>query len=200
MEHETKQRVVGTIVLLALAAIFLPFILDGDGSYQPAISSRIPETPVVDVMPEPIPQRPVIAADNFQDAEPDPVITIVNDADADEAETVAETDPAGRIDADQLSEPAEASMPSLDERSLPEGWSVRLGVFANARNASNLNQRLLDAGYRAYTRELPGAGGVVTGVFVGPQVDRAQANRLKTELQSEFRLSGLVVKFEVDEI
>jgi DedD protein len=92
------------------------------------------------------------------------------------------------------------SEPTLDEMSLPEGWSVRLGIFSNATNAANLTRRLLDAGYRAYRREIPGAQGTVTGVFVGPQVERAAANLLKDQLQDEFQLAGLVVRFEVDSI
>ncbi len=135
MNQSTKQRVVGTFVLLALALIFLPLVVDGDGQYQPTINP-------------------------------------------------------GLVSAE----------PKLDELSLPEGWSVRLGVFSDSANAVSLTRRLLDAGYRAYSRDIPGAQGVATGVFVGPHVDRGEANLLKDRLQDEFQLAGLVVRFEVDSI
>jgi len=63
VNQNTKQRIVGTIVLLALALIFLPLIFDGQGSYQPQIASRIPDTPVVPLLNEPLPTRPVILGD-----------------------------------------------------------------------------------------------------------------------------------------
>ena len=194
MNQGAKQRVVGTIVLLALALIFLPLVLDGDGNYQPTITSRIPDTPIVDFMPEPVPERPIIDADRF----PQPPSTIAPEV----------SEPAAPGDQEPLQQPEEeiqesqeeVSEPALDERALPEGWSVRLGIFSNPINATNLTRRLLEAGYRAYSQEIQGAQGLVTGVFVGPQVERAEANLLKDELQSEFQLAGLVVRFEVDSI
>jgi DedD protein len=196
MNQSTKQRVVGTVVLLALALIFLPLVLDGDGNYQPTITSRIPETPVIDFMPEPAPERPVIDADRFQ-----PQASVPS-----EAQAVPIAEPAVNPQDKQAlgQSPSELELvdsePSLDDLSLPEGWSVRLGIFSNSVNAANLTQRLLEAGYRAYSRQVPGAQGVVTGVFVGPHVDRAEANLLKDRLQDEFQLAGLVVRFEVDSI
>ena len=195
MNQGAKQRVVGTVVLLALALIFLPLVLDGDGNYQPTINSRIPYTPVVDFMPQPVPERPVIDADTLQQAQAVAA-----------PEVAIPTNSAAQSGAAQPSEqtPQEsqeiASGPALDELGLPEGWSVRLGVFSNTENAENLTQRLLSAGYRAYSREMPGAQGIVTGVFVGPQVERIEANLLKEQLQDEFQLAGLVVRFEVDSI
>ncbi len=203
MDQGTKQRVVGTVVLLALALIFLPVILDGDGNYQPIIGSRIPAAPEVQIMPTPVPQRPVIEADRFESPSPEPVPP-AEEAPGENSASVSVTDGL-ESEPEPVAEPE--SVPdttsvtvSLDERSLPEGWSVRLGLFSNRENASNLRQRLLDAGYRAYSREYSGADGVMTGVFVGPQIDRAEANRLKNRLQEEYQLAGLVVRFEVDSI
>lgn len=196
---------VGTVVLLALALIFLPFILDGDGEYQPTISSRIPDVPSVELMPEPMPRRPVIQSDSYPARTPQPdyqlsdepseQLTAAQESVVDAVEPIieppsAEPEPA----TDEVIEPE----PGLDERLLPAGWSVRLGIFANPRNAANLEQRLLNAGYRAYHREMSGPQGVVTGIFVGPRVERAEANDLKVQLQEEFKLAGLVVRFDVE--
>ena len=49
MNQGAKQRIVGTVALLALALIFLPIIFDGEGSYQVPVSSRIPETPIISI-------------------------------------------------------------------------------------------------------------------------------------------------------
>jgi len=195
MNQGTKQRVVGTVVLLSLALIFLPLLFDGEGSYQPTIRSRIPEAPVVDIMPEPQPQRPAIEADRLppQASATTPAADIQLDDTGPEPTDITVVE-------ETVPEQSEYIPPALNELSLPQGWSVRLGVFSNPENASNLKQQLLDAGYRAYTRELPGRENSVTGVFVGPHIERLDANRLRSQLQDEFELEAMVVPFEVDSI
>ena len=59
-----KRRVVGTIVLLALALIILPQLFDGEGSYQPQVQSRIPERPIITLLPEPQQVRPVMVGES----------------------------------------------------------------------------------------------------------------------------------------
>ncbi|MBL4820485.1 MAG: SPOR domain-containing protein [Gammaproteobacteria bacterium] len=189
MNQSTKQRVVGTVVLLAIAMIFLPIIFDGEGSYQRPLSSRIPQPPSLQVMPDPIPQRPVILADS--------VATVTANE-----KVVVETGPGSTVVEEvtviEADSPAIATAPVLDEAGLPTGWSVRLGSFSNSNNARNLTRRLLTAGYRAYTREFSVNQNVLTAVFVGPQVEREKTEQLKQQLQDEFQLSGIVVRFEVD--
>ena len=63
MNQGAKQRIVGTVVLLALALIFLPIIFDGQGSYEAPVTSRIPDTPIISILPEPVQSRPVIVND-----------------------------------------------------------------------------------------------------------------------------------------
>lgn len=252
MNQGTKQRIVGTVVLLALALIFLPIIFDGEGSYQAPLSSRIPEPPVITLLPETEPMRPVLAiADDaatvIADASPDlapattttsatatttePGTTAAADIAPAASETVVPAEnsiPAaseiapGTAEqvADQVVEQVVAQqavgnqiagasvavpevtreIPTLDANGLPQGWSVRLGSFAEERNANNLLQRLQDAGYRAYTRQSASNGTRMTGVYVGPWLEQDAVRQYQRQLQEEFHLSGLVVRYEVEPI
>ena len=187
MNQGTKQRIVGTVVLLALALIFLPFIFDGQGSYQGPISSRIPEPPAVPVLSEPVQSRPVIIADVEEETAA--------------AEAEPGTEPAAE-DSVQIttSEPAfTREPPRLNNSGLPEGWSVRLGSFSDSANATNLLQSLQAAGYKAYTRVLSSDQGSLTGVYVGPWVDRARVDNYQKQLQDEFQLAGIVVRYELEQ-
>ena len=212
MQQSTKQRIVGTVVLLALALIFLPIVFDGQGSYQAPISSRIPEPPEVPVLAEPIPTRPVIIADSLEEPEPEnPSAQQSSEAEQDAgAPTIAtgsDTAPVAETDAaDDESDGVEVvtslpafsrDVPQFGDDGLPEGWSVRLGSFADYANANNLVQRLLEAGYRAYTRNIPSDRGDLTGVFVGPWVDRMRVEEYQRELQAQFQLAGIVVPYEI---
>ncbi len=190
MNQGTKQRIVGTIVLLALALIFLPILFDGEGSYQPEIASRIPDPPAIAVMPEPTQSRPVIVADtpeitDIEEPEIDPDITAPAPGNA----AVEESRP------DFVRE-----VPQLDEQGLPQGWVVRLGSFAESGNAVNLVQRLQAAGYKAYTRDLDSGQGELTAVYVGPWLDRNRVDDYRQQLQEEFQLSGMVVRYELEQL
>jgi len=91
-------------------------------------------------------------------------------------------------------------VPSLDANGLPQGWSVRLGSFSDASNAAALLQRLQTAGYRAYTRRMTSGQTELTGVYVGPWLERERVAEYQKELQDEFQLSGMVVRYQVEQL
>ena len=190
MKPETKQRIVGTIVLLALALIFLPIVFDGEGSYQSPVSSRIPEPPVISILPEPVQARPVIIANE----QPDEVVE----------EPVQATEPPAELaDAVNLTESEPVftrEIPGLDSSGLPQGWSVRLGTFSDSANAENLINRLQAAGYKAYTRESGDEQGALTAVFVGPWLERERVDEYQQALQEKFSLTGIVVRYELQSL
>lgn len=204
MNQGTKQRIVGTVVLLALALIFLPIIFDGQGSYQAPVSSRIPETPVISILPEPVQTRPVIA-DNTPLNQPEAVVIdeIVAELEetlevgAAEPEEESTTAPAAITESQPI---FSREVPQLSEAGLPQGWVVRLGSFSDADNASKLVIRLQEAGYKAYSRALQSNQGPLTAVFVGPWLDRALVNDYQRRLQEEFSLAGLVVRYELERL
>jgi DedD protein len=209
LQQNTKQRIVGTVVLLACCLIFLPIVFDGEGSYEPALTSRIPDPPQITILPEPQQTRPVIIADSDVPAVPPPETEAdqpasaeqISDSDAEIASTIAqETTAAGP----EVSESVPAytrqdeTLPQLGEDGLPSGWSVRLGLFSNADNAAILLERLQEAGYRAYMREIESDEGLLRGVFVGPWLDRQLSAGYQSSLQEEFQLAGIVVPYEME--
>ena len=209
MQQNTKQRIVGTVVLLACCLIFLPIVFDGEGSYEPALTSRIPDPTQITILPEPQQTRPVIIADSDVPAVPPPETEAdqpasaeqISDSDAEIASTIAqETTAAGP----EVSESVPAytrqdeTLPQLGEDGLPSGWSVRLGLFSNADNAAILLERLQEAGYRAYMREIESDEGLLRGVFVGPWLDRQLSAGYQSSLQEEFQLAGIVVPYEME--
>ena len=63
MNQNTRQRIVGTLVLVVAALVLLPVIFDGEGSYQTPVQTQIPPTPPQPQVARELPQRPVITAD-----------------------------------------------------------------------------------------------------------------------------------------
>jgi len=209
LQQNTKQRIVGTVVLLACCLIFLPIVFDGEGSYEPALTSRIPDPPQITILPEPQQTRPVIIADSDVPAVPPPETEAdqpasaeqISDSDAEIASTIAQETTAAGLEVSE-SVPAytrqDETLPQLGEDGLPSGWSVRLGLFSNADNAAILLERLQEAGYRAYMREIESDEGLLRGVFVGPWLDRQLSAGYQSSLQEEFQLAGIVVPYEME--
>ncbi len=190
MKQGTKQRVVGTIVIASLALIFLPIIFDGQGSHQTQTASRIPEQPVVPILPEPQQSRPVIISDA------DLVVTETKPEPERVTKTIEES--ASDLIEVSASEPGfTRDIPTLNSAGLPNGWSIRLGSFSEASNATNLLQRLQSAGYKAYTRDIDSEQAELTGVFVGPWLERALVNDYIDQLRDEFQLEGMVVRYQL---
>ena len=202
-------------MLLALALIFLPIIFDGEGSYQTTISSRIPDPPEIAVMPEPVQSRPVILSDSDEPAQPE-LVTAQTQPDQEQSEALQEREPAAAAAPSENAENPSATLADasteisestpdftresqpFDGNGLPQGWSVRLGSFSDADNADALLTRLQAAGYRAYTRVIQAEQGNLTGVFVGPWLDRQITNGYQQSLQEEFLLAGIVVPYELE--
>ena len=190
MKQGTKQRIVGTIVIASLALIFLPIIFDGQGSHQTQTASRIPEQPVVPILPEPQQSRPVIISDvdlvvTETKPEPERVTKTIEESASDLIEVSASESGFTR------------DIPTLNSAGLPNGWSIRLGSFSEASNATNLMQRLQTAGYKAYIRGIDSEQVELTGVFVGPWLERALVNDYIDQLRDEFQLEGMVVRYQL---
>ena len=181
MVYNKKQRIVGTIVLMALVGVLFPVIFDGGNTFQAELESRIPPEPQFNLLPEPNPTRPVIIADADADT----------DAGAEEGQSeISEKD-------GQIISQSEEDEADLDLSPMLSGWSIRLGSFAEKQKATNLVERLHESEYKAYTREFNNSAGELVSVFVGPWIDKSIAEDYLSELEDKFRLAGDIVRYEV---
>jgi DedD protein len=73
------------------------------------------------------------------------------------------------------------------------GWAVQVGALADPADASALRDRLRSGGFTAYVETLRTEGGTLYRVRVGPEIQRANAERLRDTLKSRFALDGQVV-------
>jgi DedD protein len=90
------------------------------------------------------------------------------------------------------SAPAQAPASRLDANSLPVSWSVQLASLSSRTGAETLQKTLRSQGYNAYIRHVDG----MNRVFVGPVIERTEANRLREQLNRQHKLSGFVVRFQ----
>ncbi|MGO1541603.1 MAG: SPOR domain-containing protein [Luteimonas sp.] len=72
------------------------------------------------------------------------------------------------------------------------GFVVQLGAFANATDANALRDRMRQLGFSAFTDTVDTERGVLTRVKAGPVVSRAEAERLKSQINDRTQVDGMV--------
>lgn len=197
-----KQRIIGALVLVSLAVIFVPMIFDEPHSERESRSVMIPEEPPfpeVDVPAEPmsdgsdngITAEPTDTAA----AEPAPGFRLIEgvDREASNAADGQQTEPPV-----SAPEPVQEAAPEPVEeateynRSLEGAWVVQLGSFGNADNARRLRDNARDMGFGAHLQQVERGDTTLTRVFSGPFASKSDAEAAKSALDQAFSLNSLV--------
>jgi len=205
-----KNRLVGTIIIVALAVIFLPDFLDGkkQTNREPFVSipANPPKKPIVE--PEAFPtnrvanaaQRPVELED---DVPVDDMLTTEKSADEmGEGKNVTD-------ESTSLPQPVEATIEAkndlasqtvIDKPQVTEdaGWVIQLGSFRHEKNVKGLLNKLEKAGYRAFSRRIQTSSGPLTKVFVGPDLEKQKLEAALPHLKELTDLKGKVTTFKVN--
>lgn len=204
MDNGLKQRIIGAVVLVIAAVVFLPMLLTGQDETT-RVEVDVPEPPALD-------DREITLAAPVELPEPEPVAEIppsLPEPAAPPAEPVAPapapaappmvTAPSAPPSAPPAAAPPAPApaAPSTPPAAPASGnWVIQLGSFSSAENAEALRQTLRTQGYNAYTVAARVGGNAITRVFVGPVVERDEANRLRDELARRQGNKGLVVAYD----
>ncbi|KPN91629.1 MULTISPECIES: SPOR domain-containing protein [Pseudomonas] len=212
LDKAYKQRMVGALVLIALAVIFLPMLFSRQDeqrqvTVQAPSAPQAPSVPQLQVepvvVPEPqvLPQEPVPSDDEIADQQAPstpiaPAAPVVSTpAPAAKPVTpppapVAKPAPAQPIAAAPAK--PDTTQSRVDANGLSVSWSVQLASLSSRASAESLQKSLRSQGYNAYIRTADGKN----RVFVGPLIERAEADRLRDLLGRQQNLKGFVVRFQ----
>ncbi|GED78419.1 cell division protein [Pseudomonas fluorescens] len=212
LDNVYKQRMVGALVLVALAVIFLPMLFSREDE-QRHVTVDVPSAPQAAAMPQ-VQVEPVVV--------PEPQVLPEGSVPADEHEPVVQQAPSTPIAPAPVvapaptvaSKPAPVAKPAptpapvppqpvasakpdtsqsrVDANGLSVSWSVQLASLSSRESAENLQKTLRSQGYNAYIRSAEGKN----RVFVGPLIERAEADRLRDLLGRQHNLKGFVVRFQ----
>lgn len=227
MDNLVKQRVIGAIVLVALAVIFVPMLFESPEDELGPVGSNLPAEPDSIVRdriepltlpeppaePEPAPQVVLEEPADPSAANADAAIDAANggtgpaapsegSADTEAAQPAPATPPAtepapAAAPAPPPAAPAAAPAPApATPAAAPQsGWIVQLASLSSKDNAMALRERLRGLGYTAFVEETKTAKGVLYRVRVGPELERANAEKLRDRLQEQVDLKGLVTSY-----
>lgn len=194
-DFDPKHRIVGAIIVVALAVIFIPMIL----------SDRESSTERLDAQP--------IAPDNSTEEPNKVAVTKITPP----AETKDSTQriPVETPSADQAQvakptvEGAEAKSPSTapktatasassrkpDVKPPSSGWVVQVGTFSNASNATRLEKKLRAKGQPVLTERVDVSGSSAVRLRVGPFRDRATALKARERINKDVGVKGVVLAY-----
>lgn len=204
METTLKQRLIGAAVIIALAVIFVPMILDGSGRKESVTLN-------MEVLPEP--------TFTFESELPDPKqldelppIEQSNEAETPEEQT---TDNSSGQPSDQDQPPQEDSTPAADNPAEKQvanaaqvveatenhietnpalsAWAVQVAAFGEKGKAIALQEKLLASNISAFTEQFGKGNKIVYRVKVGPELKRENAEKLRDKIEKEHGLKDSFV-------
>lgn len=217
-----KQRIIGALVLVALAVIFVPMVFDEPHTGRTSTTITIPEEPPFPVVDDPYEQQPepgnaetpvqpevstetpaAVSAPAYRLVESQPTPADPEDSAPlkPEPEKVVESTPQAPA-VPEVTKPATPApvAPSPKEPketvdysgSLAGAWVVQMGSFGNADNARRLRDKVREKGYGSHLQNVVRGDTQLTRVFSGPFATKADAEAAKRILDQAFNLNGLV--------
>lgn len=191
-DNPIRFRLVGAVILIVLAVIFLPWLFDGAG-YEHMSGVENP-VPAPSTFAEPDIALPSERPGPGREAEASPP-TPVPERDGSVAELRSLDNGGPDADAERESSDAtsQAAAPVEPDQPVQAGWAVQIGSFRDKDNAREQRERLREAGWPAFIDDSTADGRAIYRVKVGPLAQREDAVELGERLAEDLELSGIVV-------
>lgn len=200
METTLKQRLIGAAVIIALAVIFVPMILDGSGRQDSvALNMEIPPEPTFtfdsdlpdtesldELAPMPISEKP------------NAVVEIAEEPVSQEAEKIKSVETENKTivsTSTQITKPTvvEATENSIETNPALTAWAIQVAAFGEKGKALALQEKLLASDLSAFTERFGNNDKSVYRVKVGPELKRESAEKLRDKIEKEHGLKGSFV-------
>lgn len=197
MDSIVKQRLVGALILLALAVVFWPIIFVPEAQREAPVVVEVPAAPPVDLTPLPEPdnlglKRGGAAAVQQQDA---PDVEAPGSLGAGEAPpSLPSSDDVAPVP-DLAAAEAELASPEMDEDGLPIAYTLQVATMADAARAEALRDALVAAGYKGYLKRLRRDDRTLYRVLVGPRYTEAELEPMKAAIDETWRVDSLIMRY-----
>jgi DedD protein len=210
MQRRLKERLIGAAVLVMLAVIFIPMLLDNSTQKETEITeTNIPPRPDtrfssrIKPVTDPSISRPEIApakasetgiTEALQGSVPDvqPESKVVSGSPAPPA-AVPPVTPASQQPDEELPKTI-AEQPKTGNGGL-NAWVVQIGSFTSEVNAKSLHDQARSLGFTSFVEPLQQEGAMAYRVRVGPELTRSEAVTLAARLKNSLHVEGIVMQY-----
>jgi len=201
MDANTKNRLVGVIVICALAVIFLPMILDGSGTNRNRLEVVIPPQPLVGANPEFEPK--IVELQSKVDALPELEARHIDENSPPEA---ADSGSAANANSEKLAKtsPPDVKTPPAEEPANPpqdqpggDSWVLQVGSFQDRDKALAQRDRLRKSNIAAvFIEQFEYQGKPSYRVRLGPFLNRDQTRVAQNKIKAKYDIDGIIMKYE----
>ncbi|MFT7288850.1 MAG: DedD protein [Halieaceae bacterium] len=206
MDNLVKQRLLGALILIALAVVFWPIIFVTNGDVGSDVSVPVPPAPPVDMTPLPEPdnaglrrgQRAVAQGQQVPDVLlPDAgTERVPGDEGSDRAEPAGLAPRATVLPVPGLAEARETlASPAMDADGLPIAYSLQVATMSDRGGAEKLRDDLVAGGYKAYLKRLRRDDKVFFRVLVGPRYSSDELLPVKNTVDDTYRVESLIIRY-----
>ncbi len=207
MDQNIKNRLVGVIVIFALAVIFLPMILDGSGVRKDQHEVLIPPQPLVSANPEF--EQKMVDLQAKVDALPDLESRFIDEkSDADKIDRTAAAE--GEKPAESAAEPKQEPQPAaqiepVQVKSAPapavktggDSWVLQVGSFQDRSKALAQRDKLRKSNIAAvFIEQFKTNGKSSYRVRLGPFLNRDQTRVAQNKIKAKHDIDGIIMKYE----
>jgi len=198
MDQNIKNRLVGIIVIFALAVIFLPMILDGSGVRNDSFQVIIPPQP--DVASDPEFDSRIVELNAKVEAIPELEQRFVDEVSSDTApqadsqeSTKSETSPAPTPVAAKKVEESE----TLPAKTGGDSWVLQVGSYQDRKKALVQRDKLRKSNISAvFIEQFNTDNKPSYRVRLGPFVNREQARVAQNKIKAKHNINGIIMKYE----
>lgn len=209
-----KQRLIGAIVLVSLAVIFLPMILKDHSQYpgQEKLNSHTADIPPVpsqlQVVQEQVKKSQTKPLPPKQPALPKPrsipldsknkaaVNRTVKTESVKKKMVQATPKPIKKAESKSKKEPSKlVAGKKSNAKKVDQSYAIQLGSFGSQKNAVELKRKLQRSKYRAYIEVIKTSKGIRHRVRVGPYLKRDQIAAIQKKINRSFKINGKIVNY-----
>ena len=184
MEQKLKERLIGIIVLVSIAVIFIPMFFSEPidlVSKEKTNLSNSKESEFVSKL------KPVDDSTQEFDTKRIEYDTVTEET----PQTVTEETPQTVTEesTDLVNEETAFRKESLTENQMGQmNWIVQIGSYSNKENAEKENLRAKNAGFRSFINPITQNNKIMYQVCLGPEYDELDANKLREEIKKKIKL------------
>ena len=224
MSTPFQNRLVGTIIVSAAIVIFLPDILDGEKKLYQADFEDISSAPAFEKkqVNKTFPQEKLkrlpkeilseeSALDDGKQIETSKINnsednSIIKESDVKIAVLIKDKTVVTKKTAPKLNKIKESTANDVvqikevikppEKAKVTQAWVIHLGSFRNEKNVKELLEKLIDNGYNAYTKPIKTKKGILTKVFIGPELIKLSLDKKLLKLKTLTNVQGKVARYQ----
>ena len=199
MDQNIKNRLVGIIVIFALAVVFLPMILDGSGVRKDKFEVVIPPSPVVEANPE-FDTR-IIELNAEAEAIPELEQRFVDEVSSPEqvkpAAATKENPVEEKADSEVAKAPATPTAAVEPTKVGGDSWVLQVGSYQERKKALVQRDKLRKSNVSAVFIEQFNVNQKPSyRVRLGPFINREQARVAQNKIKAKHDIDGIIMKYE----